>query len=66
MGAAALMLDRWLSRAIPDPALVWQIVRLGASIAGALITLAAAAWVLRIEEFDDSMGMVLRRFRRRS
>ena len=65
MGAAALTLDRWLSTAIPDAALVWQILRLGVTIAVALLTLAAAAWVLRIEEFKDAMEMVLRRLRRR-
>ena len=65
MGAAALTLDRWLSQAIPDPALGWQILRLGVTIAVALLTLSAAAWVLRIDEFKDSMEMVLRRLRRR-
>ena len=65
MGAMAMTLDRWLARALPDAALMWQIVRLGVTIAVALITLAAAAWVLRIEEFNDSMKMVLRRLRRR-
>lgn len=65
MGAAALMLDRWLSSAIADEALVWRILRLGMTIAGAMITLAAASWVLRIREFNDSMAMVLRKFRRR-
>jgi len=44
---------------------MWQIVRLGATIAIAVIVLAAAAWTLRIQEFNESMQMVLRRFRRR-
>lgn len=66
MGAAALAVDRRLSQAIPDAALAWQILRLAVTIAAALATLAAAAWVLRIREFNDSIGLVLRRFRRRS
>jgi hypothetical protein len=45
--------------------LTWQILRLGTTIASALVVLAAAAWALRIDEFNDSMRMVLRRFRRR-
>ena len=66
MGAAAFTVDRWVSTLIPQPMLLWQILELGATIAAALLVLAAAAWVLRIEEFNDSMQMVLRRFRRRS
>jgi putative peptidoglycan lipid II flippase len=66
MGAAAFAVDRWMSTLVPQAALLWQILQLGATIAVALIVLAAAAWVLRIKEFNDSMQMVLRRFRRRS
>jgi putative peptidoglycan lipid II flippase len=66
MGAAAFAVDRWMSTLIPQPALLWQILQLGATIAVALIILAAAAWVLRIKEFNDSVQMVLRQLRRRS
>ena len=66
MGAATFVVDRWISAAIPQSALLWQMLRLTITIAIALATLAAAAWVLRIEEFHDSVQMVLRRFRRRS
>jgi putative peptidoglycan lipid II flippase len=66
MGAAAFAVDRWMSTLIPQPALLWQILELGATIAVALIVLAAAAWVLRIKEFNDSVQMVLRQLRRRS
>ena len=65
MGAAAFFSDRWLASALPDATLVWQILRLGVTIAIALVVLAAAAWTLRIQEFNDSMQLVLRRFRRR-
>ena len=66
MGAAAFAVDRWMSTLIAQPALEWQILQLGATIAVALIVLASAAWVLRIEEFNDSMQMVLRKLRRRA
>jgi putative peptidoglycan lipid II flippase len=65
MGAAALVMDRWLESALPQGTLIWQILALGVTIATALSVLAAAAWLLRIREFNDSMQMVLRRFRRR-
>jgi len=51
---------------MPQSALPWQILRLGVTIGVALVTLAVAAWILRIEEFNDSMRLILRRFRRRS
>jgi putative peptidoglycan lipid II flippase len=66
MGAAAFAVDRWLTTALPQSALLWQILRLACTIGAALVVLAAAAWILRIEEFHDSTQMVLRRFRRRS
>jgi putative peptidoglycan lipid II flippase len=66
MGAAAFAVDRWMSTLIPQAALLWQILELSTTIAVALTVLAAAAWVLRIEEFNDSVQMVLRRLRRRS
>ncbi len=64
MGGAALAIDRWLTAAMPQSALPWQILRLTVTIGAALVVLAAAAWALRIEEFKDSAGMVLRRLRR--
>jgi putative peptidoglycan lipid II flippase len=66
MGAATFAMDRWMTALIPQSALLWQILRLSVTIAIALATLAAAAWVLRIEEFHDSVQMVLRRLRRRT
>ena len=66
MGATAYAVNRWLPPLLPSAALVWQIVSLTLAIAAALLVLAGAAWALRIEEFNDSMRMVLGRFRRRS
>jgi putative peptidoglycan lipid II flippase len=64
MGGAAFVIDRWLAAALPQSALLWQVLRLAITIGAALVVLAAAAWVLRIEEFKDSAGMVLRKVRR--
>ena len=65
MGAVAFASDRWLQSVLPQASLFWQIVQLGAAIAVALAVLAASAWLLRIQEFNDSMQMVLRRLRRK-
>jgi putative peptidoglycan lipid II flippase len=64
MGAVAMLADRWLSGVLPA-AIPWQIIQVAASIGAALAALAIAAWLLRVREFNDSMRMVLRRFRRR-
>jgi putative peptidoglycan lipid II flippase len=65
MGAVAVVVDGWLGGVLSQPGLMWQIVRLGVTIAIALVVLAVAAWTLRIQEFNDSLQLVLRRFRRR-
>ena len=66
MGAAAFGVDYWLSTLLPQRTLVWQIIRLAGTIGIALIVLAGVASALKIEEFNDSVRMVLRRFGRRS
>jgi putative peptidoglycan lipid II flippase len=66
MGVAAIAADRYLPTLIAQPGLMWEILRLGATIAIALGVLAAAAWALRIREFNESVDMVLRRLRRRA
>jgi putative peptidoglycan lipid II flippase len=65
MGGVAILTDQWLSTVLPPP-ITWQIVQVTVDIGAALAALAIAAWLLRIREFHDSMGMVFRRFRRRS
>jgi len=42
----------------------WRAVRLAASIGGALVALAAAAKLLRVDEFDDAVGMMRGRVRK--
>ncbi len=58
--AAYARLDLWL----PGTALLPQVIRLASAIAVALVTLAAAAWTLRIPEFRQAAAMVLRRLGR--
>jgi hypothetical protein len=48
---------------LPGTGLLIQIVRLSTAIAAAVGVLAAAAYVLRIKEFQDGLALVLRRFR---
>ena len=64
MGAAAMATDHALLIGMRDDALALQIVRLAIDISVALLVLAAAAWVLRIPEFHESVAMVRRRLRR--
>jgi hypothetical protein len=65
MGLVALAADRWLTAVLPPRPIGWQIVHVGAAIGAALASLAGAAWILRIHEFNESMNMVTRRFARR-
>ena len=64
MGLAAAGTSTLLASMVPGKMLVIQALRLVASIGVALLTLAAAAWLLRIREFSEGMSLVLRRFRR--
>lgn len=65
MGVAAMAvyprLDAWMPGAGIGP----QLLRLGASIAVAILVLAASAWALRIPEFHEASALVLRRMGRR-
>jgi putative peptidoglycan lipid II flippase len=65
MGAAAWFTSAALQDLIPGNSVVLQILRLVAAIGVALLTLAAAAWLLRIREFHESVQLVTRRFRRK-
>jgi len=64
MGAAAWAAGRQLELLVAGDQVLLQIVRLGASIAAALVVLAAAAWALRIGEFTRAVALVTRRLRR--
>ena len=66
MALAARGLHDWLlAHAVTGMGLVPQMVRVGASITVAIGVLAAAARVLRVEEFDEAFAKVTRRLRGR-
>ncbi len=66
MAATAWGLHEWLSvQVIPGDELLRQVLRVGTSIGTALVVLAGAARLLRIEEFDEAFGRIVRRFARR-
>jgi putative peptidoglycan lipid II flippase len=66
MGATAFYAHELLQRWLPSHAFAVQAVRLGTAIGLAVVVLAASAWMLKIREFNDSVAMVVRRFRRTS
>jgi putative peptidoglycan lipid II flippase len=65
MAAAAWSADRWLQALLPGGALPLQLVKVTVAIAVALAVLSAAAWLLRLHEFEEARAMVLKRFGRR-
>ena len=66
MGAVALLVDDGLSRVLPQQRLGWQIAHVAIDIGSGIGTLLLMAWILRIRELNESMQLVLRRFRRRT
>jgi putative peptidoglycan lipid II flippase len=64
MSLAAVAIQQKMSRILPDPHVWAQTVRLAASIGGALVALAVAARLLRIDEFEDAIEMVGGRVRK--
>jgi putative peptidoglycan lipid II flippase len=63
MGLAAWSTSAWLTRAIPDDALLWKAVRVTAAIGSGVIVLIVSARLLRIAEFEEALKRVLRRFK---
>jgi putative peptidoglycan lipid II flippase len=63
MGAAANLTAAWLGSHLPHGGSLWRAVALAASIATGVAVLVASARVLRIAEFDEAFGRVLRRLR---
>jgi putative peptidoglycan lipid II flippase len=53
------------ARVVPGPGLVAQVVRVASAIGVALVVLVLAARALRIQEFDEAAGRLLRRLRGR-
>jgi putative peptidoglycan lipid II flippase len=64
MGLAAHLTAGWLTGLFPGDNETAKIIRVFAAIAVALLTLAAAAQLLRIDEFREASQRVLRRVRR--
>jgi putative peptidoglycan lipid II flippase len=64
MAAAAWYADLWLRLQLPGDGILLQTVRVGTAIAIALAVLSAAAWMLRLHEFEEARTMVWRRFQR--
>jgi len=65
MAAAAAAAEWGLRTVLPGGSIGIQALRLAASILLALVVLALSARALRIGDFDEALGMVTRRFRRR-
>jgi putative peptidoglycan lipid II flippase len=63
MGLAAWYTSAWLTRAIPDDALLWKAVRVAAAIGAGVVALVASARLLRIAEFEEALRHVLRRLK---
>jgi putative peptidoglycan lipid II flippase len=64
MGFGALMIERLLFTIAGGAAFSFQVIRLGLSIAGALIVLVAIARILRIPEFDEILTLARVRARK--
>jgi putative peptidoglycan lipid II flippase len=61
MSVVAWYTSAWLTRAIPDDALVWKAVRVAAAIGAGVVALIVSARLLRIAEFEEALKRVLRR-----
>jgi putative peptidoglycan lipid II flippase len=64
MGGTAYFSQAWLHGVLPDPTLLHRLVRVTGAIGISLGVLAAAAHLLRLEEFGVAMSRALGRFRR--
>jgi peptidoglycan biosynthesis protein MviN/MurJ (putative lipid II flippase) len=64
MALVAAAMPYAMVRVAPGPSLAMQAVRLGATIFGSLVALAAMANILRVEAFHDAVEMVMTRVRK--
>jgi putative peptidoglycan lipid II flippase len=65
MGAAAHFFAVWIAGVLPGVDWYWRAVRVTGAISAGVLVLMAAARLLAIEEFNDAMNRVIRRFVRR-
>jgi putative peptidoglycan lipid II flippase len=63
MGVAAHYTSLWLAARLPPAGWLWRAIELSAAIGVGIAILVGAARVLRIAEFDEAFGRVLRRLR---
>ena len=63
MGAAAVFASSWLASLMPPTNTLSRAIQLAAAIGVGLVVLVAAARLLRLAEFDEAFGRVLRRLR---
>jgi putative peptidoglycan lipid II flippase len=63
MGAAAHYTSQWVAAQVPPAGTLWRAIELAGAIAVGIAVLVASARVLRIAEFDEAFGRVLRRLR---
>lgn len=62
MGSAAILVSRWSETLLPGSSTAIRAVRVFASIGAGVATLAVAARLLRMAEFDEASARVLGRF----
>ena len=66
MAGAAVALHGWLeTRALTGSDLIVQMIRVGVTLGGALVVLAAMARLLRVREFDEAFGRIAGRLMKR-
>jgi putative peptidoglycan lipid II flippase len=63
MGIAAVAVDMGAGLWLPGTGLAPQLIRLGTTIAAAMVALAASAYLLRVHEFREAVTLVSRRLR---
>ena len=63
MGIAAVAVDRGTGLWLPGAGLAPQLIRLGTTIAAAMVVLAASAYLLRVHEFREAVTLVSRKLR---
>jgi putative peptidoglycan lipid II flippase len=64
MATAAFALDVWLVHLLPGRSLLMEVVRVATTIAGSLVVLLAASWLVGLHEIKDVLRALTARVRR--